>query len=762
MLRTTACPQDQNDQLRASLEYQTRLNQIYKLIHEARNFMDILPELEKDLLSLLKAERLTIYQRGRGDREIVSRYKTGHEIKEIRLPLSTTSIAGYVALTQQALRIDDVYDTNALTSIHSNLSFDSGYDQRSGFRTRSMIVLPIKFGDVLLGVLQIMNRIGGPFTDQDLIHAREIARVIGQKFRYDLGGTKGPFDYLIQTKRLTFEKLEEYKRRAATQKTTVTQLLMTEARIPAEEIGDSLELYYQVPFMKYDPDVEVPRALLRKLNEAYLRNHLWVPVGVDQDKVVVLIDNPNDTNRIMEIQKVLNARGYEFRVGLPEDILKFLGVGLEIPDPEGVNLEDLVGRLEDDAAVVSDEQDIGLASTVNENAATVVQLVNRLILDAERLGASDIHIEPSRGKMPATVRMRIDGVCRPVLKIPASHIRAVVARIKVVSRLDIAERRKPQDGKFMVKLRGRNLELRVATIPTVHGEGAVLRLLRSGGALPFDHLHLSERNAREIKELVSHPHGLFMVVGPTGSGKTTTLHAVLGHINTVERKIWTAEDPVEITQEGLQQVQVEPKIGFDFSAALRAFLRADPDVILIGEIRDRETAHSAIEASLTGHLVFSTLHTNSAPETVTRLLDLGLDPVNFADALLGVLAQRLSRTLCATCKKPHQASEKEIHTLVVNYGEALFPELGADPSDLVLQGPVGCDRCGNTGYRGRIGVHELLAATSAMKMTIARKSGVTEIRDLAMAEGMRVLMQDGIAKIVKGFTDFAQLRRVVA
>jgi len=625
-----------------------------------------------------------------------------------------------------------------------------------------MIVLPIKFGDVLLGVLQIINRIGGPFTDQDLVHAREIARVIGQKFRYDLGGTKGPYDYLVQTKRITPEKLEECKKTAAAQKVTVSFVLMNEMKIPAEEIGASLELYYQVPYMKYDADLELPKALLKRLNEAYLRSHLWVPIGVDQEKVIVLIDNPTDANRIMEIQKVLNARSYEFRVGLPEDILKFLGVGLEIPEPESVNLEDLVGRLEDDAAVVADEQDIALASTVSENEATVVQIVNRLVLDAERLGASDIHIEPARGKVPATVRMRVDGVCRPVLKIPASHIRAVVARIKVVSRLDIAERRKPQDGKFMVRLRGKNLELRVATIPTVHGEGAVLRLLHSGGALPFDNLNLSERNARETKELVSHPHGIFLVVGPTGSGKTTTLHAILGHINTPERKIWTAEDPVEITQEGLQQVQVEPKIGFDFAAALRAFLRADPDVILIGEIRDQETAHSAIEASLTGHLVFSTLHTNSAPETVTRLLDLGLDPMNFADALLGVLAQRLSRTLCSSCRKPHAASEEEVRQLTMNYGEELFPELGVNPSEMILQGPAGCDRCGGTGYRGRIGIHELLVATNAMKVVIARKSGVTEIRNLATAEGMRTLMQDGVAKIVRGLTDYSQLRRVVA
>jgi len=752
--------QETNEELRKSLEFQTRLNHVYQRMHEAKRFMDILPEMEKDLLLLLQAERLTIYQRGRHEKEIVSRYKTGTEVNEIRLPLSTTSIAGYVALTQQSLRIDDVYDAKYLNTIHPNLKFDSRYDQRSGFRTRSMVVVPIKSGDVLLGVLQIINRVGGVFNEHDLENAREVARVLGQKFRYDLNSTQGPFDYLVQTKRISQEKLCELKQLAAAQKTTVTQLLVTEMRIPAEEIGASLEHYYQVPYMKHDPDLELPKALLKKLNEAYLRSHLWVPIAFNQEKVVVLIDDPSDVNRIMEIQKVLNARTYEFRVGLPEDILRFLGIGLEVPEST-VNLEELVGRLEDDS-VVSDESDISIASTVNENEATVVQIVNRLIVDGDKLGASDIHIEPSKGKQPATVRMRIDGVCRPVLKIPASHIRAVVARIKVVSRLDISERRKPQDGKFAVKLRGKSMELRVATIPTVNGESAVLRLLHSGGAMPIEALNLSEHNEKETKSLVSHPHGMFLVVGPTGSGKTTTLHAILGHINTPERKIWTAEDPVEITQMGLQQVQVDSKIGFTFAAALRSFLRADPDVILIGEIRDNETAHSAIEASLTGHLVFSTLHTNSASETITRLLDLGLDPMNFADALLGVLAQRLMRTLCPSCKQPYIPSQHEVELLEHAYGPQDFPELGINKSELHLYKAVGCEKCGGTGYKGRTGIHELIVATPEMKVLIAKRGVVADIRKLAHEQGMRTLMQDGVIKLLRGQTDFQQLRRVVA
>ena len=263
-----------------------------------------------------------------------------------------------------------------------------------------------------------------------------------------------------------------------------------------------------------------------------------------------------------------------------------------------------------------------------------------------------------------------------------------------------------------------------------------------------------------MKKLISLPHGIFLVVGPTGSGKTTTLHALLAHINTPERKIWTAEDPVEITQPGLQQVQVKPKIGLDFSAAMRSFLRADPDVILIGEMRDRETSHIGIEASLTGHLVFSTLHTNSAPETITRLLDLGIEPLNFADALLGILAQRLVRTLCNNCKKACIASPEEIAHLENVYGPEQFKPLIADKTRVTLYRPCGCKKCGNIGYHGRTGIHELLLGTPAMKKLIASKSTVSRIHDLAVKEGMLTLKQDGIEKILKGQIDLRQLRKV--
>ena len=412
---------------------------------------------------------------------------------------------------------------------------------------------------------------------------------------------------------------------------------------------------------------------------------------------------------------------------------------------------------------------------IEQSDNSLVKLLNNMIIEAHKEGASDIHIESYPGKDKIRVRFRKDGVLRTYLELPPNYRNALIARVKIMCDLDISERRKPQDGKinFAKFSPQHKLELRVATIPTNHGlEDVVMRVLSSAKPIPLDRLGLSADNLARLKTAVERPYGMVLCVGPTGSGKTTTLHSALSHINVPERKIWTAEDPIEITQPGLRQVQVNPKIDWTFAKALRAFLRADPDVIMVGEIRDQETAGMAVEASLTGHLVMSTLHTNSAPETVTRLLDMGLDPFNFGDSLIAVLAQRLVRKLCTYCRTTRAATAEESDELLNDYmqGFGKEPPISRDAvvagwlqrssrdGRLMLHHCPGCKECDDTGFKGRAGIHELMVVSRELRRLIQTRAPAEALQHEALKEGMRTLRQDGIDKVLAGVTSIEEVR----
>ena len=442
--------------------------------------------------------------------------------------------------------------------------------------------------------------------------------------------------------------------------------------------------------------------------------------------------------------------------------------------------EELAQRLESETGLGAIEFEAA-DDSVKETDSTLVKLVNKMIVDAHQLQASDIHVDSQPGEENVRVRFRVDGVLQEYLQVPARFRRALISRIKIMANLDISERRKPQDGKINFRRYGPlPIELRLATIPThADRENAVLRILAGSKPLPLEQMNFAPDVLEQVRSLSQKPYGLILVCGPTGSGKTTTLHSILGHVNTPDRKIWTAEDPVEITQSGLSQVQVNPKLGWTFAAALRAFLRADPDVIMVGEMRDAETAHTGIEASLTGHLVLSTLHTNSAPEAVTRLLDMGLDPFNFADALLGVLAQRLVRRLCTTCRRREAPTEEVLEAMAHEYclnstldaarvrerwvgeygdrnGNAAASGAGGGPVSLMR--PVGCEDCHQTGYRGRLALHELLLGSHEIRRLVRTRAPLAELVGAATREGMRTLKQDGIEKVLQGHTTMEQVR----
>jgi len=546
---------------------------------------------------------------------------------------------------------------------------------------------------------------------------------------------------------------------ASRKRLDLATVLMERYRIPKPAIGAALAEFYHYPFLAYDERMVMERELLKNLSLDYLRMNHWVPLRRLDSGIEILIDDPCDPEKIFDVRRAFPGQTLSYRVGLRSDIERLLSV---VPGREsGDAISDILGELVSEAQL--EEQQNATIAAITENDSAIVRLANQIITDAYRRGASDIHIEPYADRKETAVRFRVDGTCFTYMKIPAAYRRAIVSRLKIMANLDIAERRKPQDGKIRFKLStGQEVELRVATLPTSgFNEDVVIRLLAANGPRRLEELEFSDETRRLVGQLAQKPHGIILCAGPTGSGKTTTLHAILSSINTDERKIWTAEDPIEITQDGLRQVQVHPKIGLTFATTMRAFLRADPDVIMIGEMRDKETADIAIEASLTGHLVFSTIHTNSAVETVVRLLDLGCDPFNFSDAMLGVLAMRLCKRICSSCREAYHPTCGEYDELVQAYGASDWECVqGAHDPGLTLFRGQGCDACNQTGYRGRVPIHELMVVSDPMKALIQTRARTGELMALAKNEGMRTLVQDGIEKVLQGLTTYKQVRAV--
>jgi type II secretory ATPase GspE/PulE/Tfp pilus assembly ATPase PilB-like protein len=579
--------------------------------------------------------------------------------------------------------------------------------------------------------------------------------------------TGSKYDYLLREKMVTTDELQKAFALAKKMNKSVEFVLIEHNKINKAAIAKSFSLFYDTTFRDYDSALAAPVELLSNLKKTFLLNEYWVPISWDKEGVEVLVDDPRDLNKTDNIKALMKTSRINFTVAIREDIEKYIAQFFDGGSQTGEN-KTVDQTLEDfdiipDVSFEEEEEEEIEDEGYDEASGKIVKLVDQVIIAAYRKNSSDIHIEPSSISKSTTIRFRLDGVCQEYMKVPNSMVRGIISRVKIMSNLDIAERRLPQDGKIKFRRKGvPTFELRVATLPTQGGfEDVVMRILASAGAMELGEMGMTDRNTKVMKDIIAKPYGLVLAVGPTGSGKTTSLHAILGYINKPGIKIWTAEDPIEITQGGLRQVEVKPKIGLDFARVMRAFLRADPDVIMIGEMRDEETASIGIEASLTGHLVFSTLHTNSAPETITRLLDMGLNPLNFSDAFLGVLAQRLTRRLCKDCMEEYPLTKDEYEMVYVDFGEKYWAQTGIEYSpDLTLFRAVGCDNCSNTGYRGRMGIHELMEGTPKIKLMIKKQANTEMLFAQAMKEGMATLRQDGIMKVFKGLTDMAEVRRV--
>jgi type II secretory ATPase GspE/PulE/Tfp pilus assembly ATPase PilB-like protein len=768
--------------------FKRQLQQLMVRILEAQSVEQIMADMSHEICTLLNADRLTLYAVNDDRTAIVSRVKTGlNSTRELKLPISPQSIAGYAAFSKQGLNLPDVYDEDILERIHPSLMFLSEVDKRSGYRTKQMLVAPIVDGAVLHGVLQIINNKNDePFGDLEMDGVSQLCKAISAAIRKHQPKSEpaahkaaGKFDGLVSDGLISAEELSQCLLDARLQGKSAELGLLSQFSIPVATLGNVLAQFFHVP---YEP-FKANRLRIEQLHGSMKRDFLveqgWIPLEDSPQGLIIVCMDPELVRAARVVPQVFSKQTrfvycvtteLEFRQTLDQ---------LFGTSTDATSIDQLLADM-DEGPLDDPSQEDNLESAAADNE--LVKLVNKVIIDAYNQKASDIHIEPMPGKFKTGIRFRIDGSLVPYIEVPAHFRQAMVTRLKIMCDLDISERRKPQDGKIKFKKYGPlDIELRVATIPSAGGvEDVVMRILAAGEPIPLEKLGLTSHNKTRLEATISKPYGLFYVCGPTGSGKTTTLHSILKFLNTPDTKIWTAEDPVEITQKGLRQVQINKKAGIDFALVMRAFLRADPDIIMVGESRDKETVSMGVEASLTGHMVFSTLHTNSAPESITRLMDMGMDPFNFADALLGILAQRLAKKLC-DCKQAYVPSAEELRSFAAEYAEELrhsstwkadyagesqklvdswAKNYGGSEGQIRFYRAVGCDKCAKTGYKGRVGLHELLVADDAIKKLIQERARVAELFAASVESGMRTLKMDGMEKIMLGLTDLKMVRSV--
>ena len=764
-----------------------QLHNVTARIHDTENLEQIMLEASQDICRLLNADRLTLYAVNEDRTAIVSKVKTGlNSSRDLKLPISPQSLAGYAAFSRQQLNLVDVYDDEALKQIHPSLTFLKEVDKRSGYRTRQMLVAPILDGDVLHGVLQIINnKSDQPFGTLEVEGVAQLCKTLATAIRQrmqrasDASRRKAnKFDGLVAEGVITSAELDKCVLDARTEGKPVEHMLMANFKVRPAQLGPSLSKFFGVPYEPFNAGRIRSEMLHGPLKREFIEEQGWIPLEESPEGLVIMCVDPEAVRGARVVPQVFpRITKFAYRVTTLAEFQETLGQ-LYGAGAEGGSIDQLLADM-DGGPIEDGSNDDSLESAAADNE--LVKFVNKVIIDAYNQKVSDIHIEPMPGKLKTGIRFRIDGTLMPYIEVPAHFRQAMVTRLKIMCDLDISERRKPQDGKIKFKKYGPlDIELRVATIPSTGGvEDVVMRILAAGEPIPLDKLGLTPHNKDRVIRTVEKPYGLFYVCGPTGSGKTTTLHSILKHLNTPDTKIWTAEDPVEITQKGLRQVQINKKAGIDFALIMRAFLRADPDIIMVGESRDKETVSMGVEASLTGHLVFSTLHTNSAPESITRLLDMGMDPFNFADALLGILAQRLAKKLC-DCKESYVPDAEELRLFAAEYAEELrhsaawkldydgetqklidsWRKVYGHDGQLKLFRHVGCDKCNKTGYKGRIGLHELLIADDDIKKLIQERARVAEIFAAAVEGGMRTLKMDGMEKIMMGLTDIKMVRSV--
>lgn len=558
-------------------------------------------------------------------------------------------------------------------------------------------------------------------------------------------------EILQHTAKLSATKVDEALAQQREKGGRIGEILVGMKAVTEEQVLAALAVQLDLPFLRHIDSDRVPDELIQRVPINFAKNYRIVPLRLEGDAVEVAVADPLDTSALDQVRVLLGAP-VNPTVAPPQTIVDTINAVYDRAQSGSRLMEDLEAA--EDLETLThelDEPDKDIIDAADE--APIIRLVNSLMHQAVKERASDIHIEPY--ERDVVVRFRIDGVLREVVKPPKRSQKAIASRVKIMGGLNIAETRLPQDGRIRIKIAGKDIDIRLSTIPTTHGERIVMRLLdKTAVILDLTELGMAAGQLKTMNSLIGKSHGIVLVTGPTGSGKTTTLYACLVRINNPDLNILTIEDPVEYQLRGVSQTPVSPKIGLTFAAGLRSFLRQDPDVIMVGEIRDLETAEIAIQASLTGHLVFSTVHTNDAPGAITRLVDMGVEPFLVNSSVVGVVAQRLVRVLCKECREPYRPTEEEL--LEIGSNRAHLSRTGTD----VVYKAVGCPACNKTGYRGRTGIYEMMLIDDAIRNLILKSVDSNTIKKAAVEGGMETLMMDGASKVCGGVTTVAEILAV--
>ncbi|GEM_PF-27078 len=748
-------------------------------IHSANDIDDILLRLKDSLLDLFQADRITVYAYDKKTNEVYSKIKSGQAIKEIRVPVSPKSIAGCVATLLKPANITDVGNSVELTCFHPQLRFDSTWDKASGFVSKAMLVYPLIFQGELTGVMQLVNKINGStFNKQDENTAEIVSEILGLGLHNQKKYSKNKktrFDYLIKKEILSQNELTAANIAARKQKLSTEFVLTQDHGFEKKEIGKSLSEFFNLPFIDLsEPDL-ISDNLISGLNKKELEDELWLPISITSNKMRVAIVDPENTNIVSKIAMLFPKNELEFHVCIKEDIIDHLtgekrtteGFGSRQPvakilgkpaDQSSIDVDALIAEMEggEDASA----EDANEALTQADNMTAI--RVQDILTDALKQNASDIHFEPMIGNRGITIRFRVDGVCRQYNPATELNVRDVITILKKMAKLSITDSHVPHDGKFKMKIDHEEIEYRLSVYPTFgQTEDVVLHRIEPLKPIPLKEMNLFSRNLGLVEDNLTKPNGMMVFVGPSGSGKTTMVHSCLGHINTPRIKIFTAENPVEIVQDGLRQIQIDEKNDFTYLKALNSLTYGDADVILLGELDDKETAGVALEAALTGRLIISTLRLNSTSDAIRYMLNLDLNPMNLAQGLLLIGAQRFVVTLCKTCKEGYHPEKEEFDQLMQEYGKEGFPKLGIKYTDKIkLYKPAGCGKCNGSGYSGRTCIYEIMEMTPTIKQLIVDKADLKQIQTQAIQEGMNTLKQDGIWKIFRGYCDLKQVLAV--